>query len=220
MERPNTPRGAPQPQADPDGVTPQPPRAMERAEGGALTGLAERASTGEPTALHALMDDVRRLVHRYCRARLGPLPGGHQAAEDAAQEVCIAVLSALPSYRHEGRPFEAFVYRIASRRVADVLRASYRGPVPVEAVPDLPDPAPTPEEAALASADARQARDLLELLPENQRELLTLRVGVGLSAEDTGLALGMSAGAVRVAQHRALRRLRELVAAGAAGGAR
>jgi RNA polymerase sigma-70 factor (ECF subfamily) len=37
---------------------------------------------------------------------------------------------------------------------------------------------------------------------------MVLRVAVGLSAEETGRALGMSAGAVRVAQHRALQKLR------------
>jgi RNA polymerase sigma-70 factor (ECF subfamily) len=47
----------------------------------------------------------------------------------------------------------------------------------------------------------------------NLRELLVLRVAVGLSAEETGRAMGMSAGAVRVAQHRALARLRALAAA-------
>ena len=46
--------------------------------------------------------------------------------------------------------------------------------------------------------------------PQHQRELLVLRVLTGLSAEETGAALGMSAGAVRVAQHRALLRLRAI----------
>ena len=36
-----------------------------------------------------------------------------------------------------------------------------------------------------------------------------LRVATGLTAEETGAALGMSAGAVRVAQHRALVKMRE-----------
>ncbi|HUW16406.1 MAG TPA: sigma factor-like helix-turn-helix DNA-binding protein, partial [Actinomycetes bacterium] len=44
------------------------------------------------------------------------------------------------------------------------------------------------------------------------RELLLLRVAVGLSAEETGRALGMTPGAVRVAQHRALSRLRLFMA--------
>ena len=62
----------------------------------------------------------------------------------------------------------------------------------------------------MRGADAQRARELLSALPETLRELLLLRVAVGLSAEETGRALGMSAGAVRVAQHRAVQRLRAL----------
>jgi RNA polymerase sigma-70 factor (ECF subfamily) len=53
---------------------------------------------------------------------------------------------------------------------------------------------------------------LLELLPEAQREVVVLRVAVGMSADEVADLLGMSPGAVRVSQHRALSRLRELVA--------
>ncbi|GAB2684615.1 RNA polymerase sigma factor ShbA [Thalassiella azotivora] len=192
------------------------------ADGGAapsLGELAEAASGGDPTAVEDLLRAVRLLVLRYCRARLGTLAGAHHAADDAAQEVCVAVLSALPRYRHEGRPFEAFVYTVASRRVADVMRAAYRDAVPVEEVPDDVSAEPGPEEVALAAADAARARALLGTLPEQQREVLTLRVAVGLSAAETGLALGLSPGAVRVAQHRALARLRAHVAEAAGGAA-
>ena len=58
--------------------------------------------------------------------------------------------------------------------------------------------------------EAQRARDLLTRLPDHQRELVLLRVVAGLSAEETGNVLGMSAGAVRVAQHRALARLRAM----------
>jgi RNA polymerase sigma-70 factor (ECF subfamily) len=50
---------------------------------------------------------------------------------------------------------------------------------------------------------------LLEQLPEKQREIIVLRVVVGLSAEETAEAVGSTPGAVRVAQHRALARLRK-----------
>ena len=66
-----------------------------------------------------------------------------------------------------------------------------------------------PEAMAERSADAHLARSLLQTLPHQQREILLLRVAVGLSAEETGRALGLTPGAVRVAQHRALRRLRD-----------
>lgn len=176
--------------------------------------LAARAAQGDARAIDGLLVRVRLMVHRYCRARLGRLPGSEHAADDVAQEVCIAVLSALPRYRDQGRPFEAFVFGIAAHKVADVQRAAMRLAVPTDFVPDAPDERLGPEDEVLRQSDARRVRELLNLLPAHQRELLILRVAVGLSAEETGTALGMSAGAVRVAQHRALSRLRSLAGQG------
>ena len=79
-------------------------------------------------------------------------------------------------------------------------------------LPDLPDRCLGPEDTAVAGVDARLARILLATLPDSQRRLLLLRVVAGLSAEDTGYVLDMSPGAVRVAQQRALARLRALAA--------
>jgi RNA polymerase sigma-70 factor (ECF subfamily) len=112
-----------------------------------------------------------------------------------------------------GRPFGAFVFAIAAHKVADAARGAARSPLPVPVLPDLPDRCPGPEETAVAGVEARQVRILLARLPDGQRRLLLLRVVAGLSAEDTGYVLDMSPGAVRVAQHRALLRLRALAAA-------
>ena len=172
--------------------------------------LAARAVVGDTAARDTLLGQVRVVVHRYCRARLGRLPGSEHAADDVAQEVCLAVLTALPRYRDEGRPFEAFVFGIAAHKVADAQRAAVRAAVPTENLPDTADTGLGPEGFAMRTSDAETARRLLDLLPPHQRELLVLRVAVGLSAEETGAVLGMSAGAVRVAQHRALARLRVL----------
>jgi RNA polymerase sigma-70 factor, ECF subfamily len=141
------------------------------------------------------------------------ISGHHYAADDVAQEVCIAVLSALPRYQDMGRPFVSFVFGIASHKIADAMRSAARQAVPTADLPDGPDERPGPEETALAYLEAERVRALLARLPAQQRELLALRVLFGLSAEETGRALGMSPGAVRVAQHRALARLRTLVAA-------
>lgn len=173
-----------------------------------LRELSTRAVAGDTVAAERLLGNVHRVVRRYCRARLSRFPGADDAVDDIAQEVCIAVITALPRYRDEGRPFEAFVYRIAANKVADVQRASYRAAIPYAELPEVVDPADGPEATALRSSDATRAAELLSTLPETLRELLILRVAVGLSAEETGRALGMTAGAVRVAQHRAVHRLR------------
>lgn len=175
-----------------------------------LADMARAAMDGDARALEPLMVGVRARAFRYARARLGRFPHAAGAAEDAAQEVCIAVLTSLSRYDERGVPFEAYVYSICARKVADVQRAAIRHPVPTDDVPEDADLSAGPEELAVEGAQADEAWSLLQELPPHQRELLTLRVAVGLSADETAQSLGMTAGAVRVAQHRALTRLRTL----------
>jgi RNA polymerase sigma-70 factor, ECF subfamily len=184
--------------------------ASSRADGAGLRDLTSRAARGQPAAIESLLEHIRPMIVRYCRARLGRAAGHYHVADDVAQEVCIAVLSALPRYRDMGRPFASFVFGIASHKVADAMRSAARLAVPTEDLPDGPDEQPGPEETVVAYLEAQRARALLAQLPGHLRELLILRVVTGLSAEETGNVLGMSAGAVRVAQHRALARLRAL----------
>jgi RNA polymerase sigma-70 factor, ECF subfamily len=170
------------------------------------------AAQGRQDAIEALLRQLRPVIVRYCRARLART--GSQDEDDVAQEVCLALLSALPSYRDMGRPFASFVFAIAAHKVADAARRAARSPLPVPVLPDLPDRCPGPEETVVAAFEASQMRILLAHLPDGQRRLLLLRVVGGLSAEDTGYVLDMSPGAVRVAQHRALLRLRALASGG------
>ena len=174
-----------------------------------LAELTTRAVRGQPAAIESLLEHIRPMVVRYCKARLGRTTGHYHGADDVAQEVCIAVFSALPRYRDMGRPLASFVFGIASHKVADAVRATARLAVPTEELPDRPDEQPGPEETVVAWLEAQRARALLARLPAHIRELLILRMVSGLSAEETGDVLGMSAGAVRVAQHRALARLRQ-----------
>ena len=180
------------------------------AEGASLRELTSLAVRGHPAAIESLLQHIRPMVVRYCRARLGRITGHYHVADDVAQEVCIALLAALPRYRDMGRPFASFVFGIASHKVADAVRNASRLAVPTEDLPDGPDERPGPEETVVAYIEAERARKLLAQLPAHLRELLVLRVVTGLSAEETGNVLGMSAGAVRVAQHRALARLRAI----------
>jgi len=177
--------------------------------------IASRATT-DSVAREDLLRRVRDLAVRYARVRLGRF-GAEDLAQDVAQEVCMAVLTALPTYEERGLPFEAFVYRITSRKLADVQRAAMRGPTPVEEVPDRVDDGPTPEATAIIRDEAATALSLMERLPATQREILILRVAAGLSTDETATALGLTTGAVRVAQHRALGRLRTLLAEHRAG---
>lgn len=179
-----------------------------------LARLGTRAAAGDAAAASRLLELMRPALVRYCRARLARLPDAADAAEDVTQEICLAVLAALPGYRDQGRPFRAFVFAIAANKVADAHRGAGRVPIPVAEVPDAPDPDPGPEESALRAGQARQAQALLDQLPEQAREILLLRVVAGLSVDEAAAALGTTPGALRVAQHRALAKLRTLLGGG------
>ena len=181
--------------------------------------LVRAAMAGDRTAVARLLGVIRPLVVRYCRARLSSDPS--LSADDVAQDVCIAVLTGLPRYRFEQKPFLAFVYGIAAHKVIDAHRSSTRNRWDLAAeVPDAVDGAESPEQRALRLELSDELRRLLDLLPEKQREILVLRTAMGLTAEETAAAIGSSPGAVRVAQHRALIRLRALAAQGAPAGRR
>ncbi|MDQ3825464.1 MAG: sigma-70 family RNA polymerase sigma factor [Actinomycetota bacterium] len=139
------------------------------AVGDDLEVLIGDAVDGKAEAIEGVLRRIRPLVVRYCRSRVGSQERSFASADDVAQEVCLAVLTALPSYGPE----------------AQLMQAEF----------------------------ADKMTHLLDMLPEKQREILRLRIVVGLSAEETAEAVGSTPGAVRVAQHRALGRLRGVLAA-------
>jgi RNA polymerase sigma-70 factor (ECF subfamily) len=169
--------------------------------------LARRARRGDPAAAAELLARIRPGVLRYCWAHLGSLGRGDQAPDDVAQEVCLAVFEALPRYEERGLPFTAFVYRIAAFKVADAHRGV--SPTrPIETVPEPVDDGRDPEARAITADLSRRLLPLLDDLTDAQREIIVLRVAAGLSAEEVGAVIGKSPAAVRMAQSRAMARLR------------
>ena len=185
-------------------------------QGERLDAVVAEAVAGDRDALREVLETIRPIVIRYCRARIGTTERSGLSADDVAQEVCLAAITALPRYRDQGRPFLAFVYGIAAHKVADAHRAAGRDlSYPADSVPELRSLEAGPEQLAMEADSVARMNELLEVLPDKQREILILRVVVGLSAEETATAVSTTPGAVRVAQHRALARLKsELVAAG------
>lgn len=174
--------------------------------------LVRRAARGEEDAVAALLAWVRPMVLRYCLARLGLAGSGYATAEDVAQDVCLTVLRVLPRFQDQGRPFAAFVYGIAARKVSESGRAARRRPAQtsLDALADRPDPAAGPEPLAIAADLSARLHRMLSRLSPVQREVVILRVAVGLPTDEVAAALAISPTRVRVTQHRALKRLRAL----------
>jgi len=174
--------------------------------------LVAGAVGGDTRARDDLLTLIHPLVLKYCRARLGRQESLMSSADDVAQDVCMAVVSALPNYQLKGLSFRAFVYGIAAHKVTDAFRAIGRNRAePVADLPDGPVSADGPEHRLLAAEMSARLGRLLNHLTPRQREVLVLRLAVGLSAEETAQAVRSTPGAVRVTQHRALGRLRKIL---------
>lgn len=180
------------------------------ADDGDLRKRVRDAASGSRSALAEVLRAIHPPVVRYCRARMGA--DGPVSPEDVAQEVILAVANSLDRYVDRGRPFMAYVYGVASHKVADAHRAGLRDmSLPVDDIPDAPDATPGPEESVLLHDDGNEVRRLLDELSDKARDIIILRVFEGLSAEEVAELVGSTPGAVRVAQHRALAKLRRIV---------
>src|SRR6476619_6677294 len=152
--------------------------------GEGLDAVVAEAVAGDRDALRTVLETIRPIIVRYCRARIGTADRSGLSADDVAQEVCLAAITALPRYKDQGRPFLAFVYGIAAHKVADAHRAAGRNKAdPMDVVPERYSGEAGPEQLAIESEQSARMNTLLQILPEKQREILILRVVVGMSAE-------------------------------------
>lgn len=155
-----------------------------------------------------LWRDLHPRILRYLRVAVGD-----SDAEDVASDVWLEVARGLGRFDGDESAFSAWVFTIARRRVIDAGRKAQRrrtGPMSPQQLDRAAADAPDELEArsALDAALRRVAR-----LPDDQAEVVALRVLAGLSAEQVAEIVGKRAGAVRVLQHRGLRRLANELAA-------
>jgi RNA polymerase sigma-70 factor (ECF subfamily) len=182
--------------------------------------LLRRGLAGDLDAFNGLVELHQRLVFNICLRMLG----NGMAAEDATQEAFVSAWRNIASFR--GQSFRAWLTRIAANACTDELRrrgrrhtVSLDEPAPGEdVVPDVPDHAPGPEEAALRTAQRRLiGRALLEL-PSDQRLAVVMCDVQGFAYEEIAEAMGTSVGTVKSRIARGREKLRRILAAEHPGG--
>jgi RNA polymerase sigma-70 factor (ECF subfamily) len=177
---------------------------MERAvttHDDALRAVVGRAAQRDPEAWDHLYRRSYTRLFTYARRRLPD----HAAAEDAVSETMTRALDGIDGFRWQGAGFDGWLYGIARNVILEAGRGWRRH---LDEVTDRATVERGPEEEILARDQAAAVRAVLQRLAPEERELLELRVQTGLSAEEVGARLGKRAGAVRMAQTRALQRLR------------
>jgi RNA polymerase sigma-70 factor (ECF subfamily) len=174
--------------------------------------VVEKAVHGGPAEVNQLFELVQPAIVSFCRTRIG----GNAAfgdAEDVAQEACVSLLAALPKFDRAVSGFLAFAYGIASHKVVDHFRRCGRDRTVTSAeLIDSVDSADGPDVQSELFDQSRRIAVLLRQLNERQRDVLAMRVVVGMTSAETAAVMGMTPVAVRVTQRRALILLRAAVA--------
>jgi len=118
-------------------------------------------------------------------------------------------VTSIDSYAGGDAGFTPWLFGICRHVVVDLQRSTYR-PVPVALLrSDVDDP--TPPEVVLDDEERAGVRAAFARLDDDERELLELRVVAGLSSSEVAAALGKQPGTIRMAQMRALARLRTFI---------
>ena len=160
--------------------------------------LVEAARRGDQASFGLLYERHYRLAVGIARGRLSDI----HLAEDAAQEAFVIVYRTLATLR-DPRRFPEWLGTICRRTASRLDRCR----IVHEPLPDAPEFAGDPDLAALRL----QVQEALQLLEETSREIVVLHYFSGLSYEEIGRAMGLSAQAVHGRLQRARRRLSGLL---------
>lgn len=165
--------------------------------------LIARARRGDSEAFAALYRANVQAIHRYIYYRVN----NAQLAEDLTGDVFMGALKSIREYSDTGRPFIAWLYRIAHARVVDHYRRAQRRP-PESDIEDEPIAVSDDMDHELVRQQTAQVlKQALDGLTDEQQQVIVLRFIEGHSLEMVAQTMNKNANAIKALQHRALRAL-------------
>jgi RNA polymerase sigma-70 factor, ECF subfamily len=203
-----TPRPRPHPPASPPtAAEPAGPAAVsdEHAE---VWDLVNRAQQGDGEAFGLLYDRYVDVVFRFIYFRVND----RALAEDFTSETFLRALRRITTISYQGRDIGAWFVTIARNIILDHLKsARHRLEVSTADNFERVDREPGPESAVLDLLTSERLMAAVRQLGDEQRECVMLRFIQGFSVSETAAVMGKNDGAIKALQHRAVRKLAELV---------
>lgn len=178
--------------------------------------LVHAAQAGDSTAFGALYDRYVDVVYRYVYFRIGD----RELAEDITSETFLRALRRIGSVSYQGRDVGAWFVTIARNIVFDHVKSSrYKLEVVTDEVSESGSAPFTgqhfgddgPEQEAMTSATREMLLKCIAALGDDQRECIVLRFVQGLSLTETAQIMERNEGAIKALQHRAVRKLAQLL---------
>jgi RNA polymerase sigma-70 factor, ECF subfamily len=173
--------------------------------------LVKAAQAGDMGAFGELFDRYYDVVYRYVLFRMGD----RSFAEDVTQETFVRALRRISSVSYQGRDIGAWFVTIARNLIFDHVKSSrYRLEHSTGEIIELSPSTNGPEQQVLEGATNDELLRCIRKLNADQQECIQLRFLQGLSVAETAQAMDRNEGAVKALQHRAVRRLAQLLPEG------
>jgi RNA polymerase sigma-70 factor (ECF subfamily) len=181
---------------------------IERPDDPVVVALVDRVvASRDSHAFGELYDRFIERVYRYLYFRTG----SHPEAEDLAEQVFLKAWEAIGRYRWQGRPFLAWLYRLAHNTHIDYVRTQR----PTASLNNEHRPVELVSTAAavdLARAlDADLLARALGQLTQDQQQVIVMKFLEGMDNEQIAQSLNKREGAIRALQMRALMSLRRVL---------
>jgi RNA polymerase sigma-70 factor (ECF subfamily) len=168
--------------------------------------LLAQAREYDTQALAEIYDRYADRIYKYLYRHLGDAA----QAEDLTSEVFLRLLQVLNTARAPRDHLLGWLYRVASNLATDWFRQQAKGST-VSLLEELVADEHSPL-AALEKHEVRwRLRRAIGQLTSSQQQVILLRFGEGLRLAEIGQLMGKSEGAIKVLQHRAIRRLGKLL---------
>ncbi|MBV9315276.1 MAG: sigma-70 family RNA polymerase sigma factor [Pseudonocardia sp.] len=173
--------------------------------------LVRATQAGDQEAFGQLYDRYHEMVFRYVLFRVSD----RQLAEDLTAETFLRALRRISSVSYQGRDIGAWFVTIARNLVLDHVKSSrYRLEQTTAEIADLSPSTSGPEQQVVDGATHEELLRCVAKLNADQKECIALRFLQGLSVAETARLMGRNEGAVKALQHRAVRRLAQLLPEG------
>ena len=172
--------------------------------------LIQRARQGDQDAFAQLYENHFDKIYRYVVLKIGNMA----EAEDMTQQVFVKAYESISSYRWQGIPFSAWLFRIAHNQMVDFVRkASKKQTIPFdESLPVLSDS--NPEHEVEVKMEMEKVVLASRKLTKAQHEVINLRFAGGLSIAEVAKTMRKSEGAIKALQHSAILALRKTLLVG------
>jgi len=167
--------------------------------------LIRSAVGGDSSAFGSLYDRYQPAIYRFIVVKVG----SREEAEDITHHVFLSAWTKVRTYKHRGHPFSSWLYQIARNMVIDHYR-SRRDDVSLDKLDPESSIIPAAAQADLSMKLQLEKvhRAVKELKPDYQ-DVIILRFVEDLPLKEVSAILKKSEGAIKLAQHRAIKELKK-----------